>query len=185
VLFRSQFNLGDAARGELAKSNPEAFDLLTEMARLKTMVGHEYFGSALSPSEAERQRQFLDFGMLDSPESVATKMKNYKAALANKASVFIRPRVVSHPLGAEWIQTSGLDALSGEGGTFAGLLDAPKAAAPKAAEVKAPAPVNAPMAKKPPSARSIQALKDDPSVLNRQYFDEHYGPGESKKILGE
>jgi hypothetical protein len=133
----AQFNLGDAARGELAKSNPEAFDLLTEMARLKTMVGHEYFGSALSPSEAERQRQFLDFGMLDSPESVATKMKNYRAALANKASVFLRPRVISHPLGAEWVQNSGLDVLSGEGGTFAGLLEAPKAAS-KAPSVKAP-----------------------------------------------
>jgi hypothetical protein len=181
----AQFNLGDAARGELAKSNPEAFDLLTEMARLKTMVGHEYFGSALSPSEAERQRQFLDFGMLDSPESVATKMKNYKAALANKASVFIRPRVVSHPLGAEWVQTSGLDAISGEGGTFAGLLDAPKAATPKAEEVKASAPVSAPAARKAPSARSIEELKKNADDMARQEFDEIFGPGAAAKALGE
>jgi hypothetical protein len=109
------------------------------MARLKTMVGHEYFGSALSPAEAERQRQFLDFGVTDTPESVARKMKSYHDSLADKASIFLRPRVVGRPLGNEWAQSTGLDAISGEGGTFAGLLDAPKAAAPKAPVAKSPA----------------------------------------------
>jgi hypothetical protein len=132
---------GQASRSQLAQSNPQAYDLLTKMAEIKTIIGHEYFGSALSPSEAERQRQFMDFSALDSPESLAKKMKNYHDTLANKATVFLRPRVVNSPLGAEWAQSTGLDALSGEGGTFAGLLDAPKAAAPKAAEVKEPAAV--------------------------------------------
>jgi hypothetical protein len=126
-------------RSRLATSNPRAFDLLTQMARLKTMVGHEYFGSALSPAEAERQRQFLDFGVTDTPESVARKMKSYHDSLADKASIFLRPRVVGRPLGNEWAQSTGLDAISGEGGTFAGLLDAPKAAAPKAPVAKSPA----------------------------------------------
>ena len=130
-----------AMRSRLATSNPQAFDLLTQMARLKTMVGHEYFGSALSPAEAERQRQFLDFGVTDTPESIARKMKSYHDSLADKASIFLRPRVLGRPLGNEWAQSTGLDAISGEGGTFAGLLDAPKAAAPKAAEVKEPAAV--------------------------------------------
>jgi len=128
-------------RSRLAMSNPQAFDLLTQMARLKTMVGHEYFGSALSPAEAERQRQFLDFGVTDTPESIARKMKSYHDSLADKASVFLRPRVLGRSLGNEWAQSTGLDAISGEGGTFAGLLDAPKGAAPKAAEVKEPAAV--------------------------------------------
>ncbi len=132
---------GQASRSQLAQSNPQAYDLLTKMAEIKTIIGHEYFGSALSPSEAERQRQFMDFSALDSPESLAKKMKNYHDTLSNKATVFLRPRVVNSPLGAEWAQSTGLDALSGEGGTFAGLLDAPKAAAPKAAEVKEPAAV--------------------------------------------
>ena len=132
---------GQASRSQLAQSNPQAYDLLTKMAEIKTIIGHEYFGSALSPSEAERQRQFMDFSALDSPESLAKKMKNYHDTLSNKATVFLRPRVVGRPLGAEWTQSTGLDALSGEGGTFAGLLDAPKAAAPKAAEVKEPAVV--------------------------------------------
>jgi hypothetical protein len=132
---------GQASRSQLAQSNPQAYDLLTKMAEIKTIIGHEYFGSALSPSEAERQRQFMDFSALDSPESLAKKMKNYHDTLSNKATVFLRPRVVNSPLGAEWLQSTGLDTLSGEGGTFAGLLDTPKAAAPKAAEVKEPAAV--------------------------------------------
>ena len=132
---------GQASRSQLAQSNPQAYDLLTKMAEIKTIIGHEYFGSALSPSEAERQRQFMDFSALDSPESLAKKMKNYHDTLSNKATVFLRPRVVNSPLGAEWLQSTGLDALSGEGGTFAGLLGTPKAAAPKAAEVKEPAVV--------------------------------------------
>ena len=137
------FPLGETSRSMLAQSNPQAYDLLTKMAELKTMVGHEYFGSALSPSEAERQRQFLDFGMMDSPESIARKMKSYHDTLANKASVFLRPRVVGRPLGAEWAQTSGLDVISAPGGTFAGLLDAPKGATAKAPAAPAAAPAPA------------------------------------------
>lgn len=128
-----------AMRSRLAQSNPQAFDLLTQMARLKTMVGHEYFGSALSPAEAERQRQFLDFGVTDTPESIARKMKSYHDSLADKASIFLRPRVLGRPLGNEWAQATGLDALSAPGGTFAGLLEAPKNAAPRVA----PAPAGA------------------------------------------
>lgn len=121
----------NAMRSRLAQSNPQAFDLLTQMARLKTMVGHEYFGSALSPAEAERQRQFLDFGVTDTPESIARKMKNYRDTLADKAAIFLRPRVVGRPLGAEWAQNSGLDVVSTPGSTFAGLLDASRGAAAK------------------------------------------------------
>ena len=121
-----------AMRSRLAQSNPQAFDLLTQMARLKTMVGHEYFGSALSPAEAERQRQFLDFGVTDTPDSIARKMKSYHDTLADRATIFLRPRVVGRPLGADWAQATGLDALSAPGGTFAGLLDAPKSAVAKA-----------------------------------------------------
>jgi hypothetical protein len=132
---------GQVSRSQLAQSNPQAYDLLTKMAEIKTIIGHEYFGSALSPAEAERQRQFMDFGALDTPDSIAGKMKNYHDTLANRATVFLRPRVVERPLGNEWAQSTGLDAISAEGGTFAGLLDAPKAVAPKAAEVKEPAAV--------------------------------------------
>ena len=126
-----------AMRSRLAQSNPQAFDLLTQMARLKTMVGHEYFGSALSPAEAERQRQFLDFGVTDTPDSIARKMKSYHDTLADRATIFLRPRVLGRPLGNEWAQATGLDALSAPGGTFAGLLEAPKSATPKT--VAAPA----------------------------------------------
>lgn len=178
------FPLGETSRSMLAQSNPQAYDLLTKMAELKTMVGHEYFGSALSPSEAERQRQFLDFGMMDSPESIARKMKSYHDTLANKASVFLRPRVVGRPLGAEWAQTSGLDIISAPGGTFAGLLDAPKGAEPKAPSAKAPA-APSPAVKKTPSARSIEALKKNPDDMTRQQFDEAFGPGSAAKALGE
>jgi len=174
-----------AMRSRLAQSNPQAFDLLTQMARLKTMVGHEYFGSALSPAEAERQRQFLDFGVTDTPDSIARKMKSYHDTLADKATIFLRPRVVGRPLGAEWAQATGLDALSAPGGTFAGLLDAPKGAVAKAPAVKVPATPEAPAVKPAPSARSVQSLKDNPSVLNRQYFDEQFGSGAAKKALGE
>jgi len=176
---------GQASRSRLAQSNPQAYDLLTKMAEIKTIIGHEYFGSALSPSEAERQRQFMDFSALDSPESLAKKMKNYHDTLSNKATVFLRPRVVNSPLGAEWLQSTGLDALSGEGGTFAGLLDAPKAAAPKAAEAKAPTTVIAPAAKKVPSARSIEELKKNADNMARQEFDEIFGLGAAAKALGE
>jgi hypothetical protein len=187
----------NAMRSQLAKSNPQAFDLLTQMARLKTMVGHEYFGSALSPAEAERQRQFLDFGVTDTPESVARKMKSYHDSLADKASIFLRPRVVNSPLGAEWTQLSGLDVLSGEGGTFAGLLAAPApvaprvvSAAPQPSAIPAPvAPVktneSAAVAKKPPSARSIEVLKQNPDAMTRQQFDERFGPGAASAALGE
>lgn len=128
---------GQMSRSRLAQSNPQAYDLLTKMAEIKTIIGHEYFGSALSPAEAERQRQFMDFSALDTPESIAKKMKNYQETLANKATVFLRPRVVGRPLGTEWAQATGLDALSAPGGTFAGLLEAPKSATPKT--VAAPA----------------------------------------------
>jgi hypothetical protein len=187
----------NAMRSQLAKSNPQAFDLLTQMARLKTMVGHEYFGSALSPAEAERQRQFLDFGVTDTPESVARKMKSYHDSLADKASIFLRPRVVNSPLGAEWTQLSGLDVLSGEGGTFAGLLAAPApvaprvvSAAPQPSAIPAPtSPVktneSAAVAKKPPSARSIEVLKQKPDAMTRQQFDERFGPGAASAALGE
>lgn len=178
------FPLGETSRSMLAQSNPQAYDLLTKMAELKTMVGHEYFGSALSPSEAERQRQFLDFGMMDSPESIARKMKSYHDTLANKASVFLRPRVVGRPLGAEWAQTSGLDVISAPGGTFAGLLDAPKGATAKAPAAPAPA-APAQVVKKTPSARSIEALKKNPDDMTRQQFDEAFGPGSAAKALGE
>lgn len=128
---------GQMSRSQLAQSNPQAYDLLTKMAEIKTIIGHEYFGSALSPAEAERQRQFMDFSALDTPESIAKKMKNYQETLANKATVFLRPRVVGRPLGTEWAQATGLDALSAPGGTFAGLLEAQKSATPKT--VAAPA----------------------------------------------
>jgi hypothetical protein len=130
---------GQMSRSQLAQSNPQAYDLLTKMAEIKTIIGHEYFGSALSPAEAERQRQFMDFSALDTPESIAKKMKNYQETLANKATVFLRPRVVGRPLGSDWAQATGLDALSAPGGTFAGLLEAPKSATPKVA----PAPAGA------------------------------------------
>jgi hypothetical protein len=127
----------------------------------------------------------LDFGMLDSPESVATKMKNYRAALANKASVFLRPRVVSHPLGAEWVQTSGLDALSGEGGTFAGLLEAPKTAVAKAPRAVTPVSaggVSEPKAKIPPPQAAVEFLKKNPDQA--AMFDLKYGAGSAAEYLG-
>lgn len=124
------FVSGDLGRSRLANSNPKAFDLLTEMARLKTMVGHEYFGSALSPSEAERQRQFLDFGLLDSPDSLAKKMRTYHKTLGDKASVWIKP-LIRGPLGQNWLAETGLDQVAGPEGSFKGLFAAP--AAPTAA----------------------------------------------------
>lgn len=120
------FVSGDLGRSRLANSNPKAFDLLTEMARLKTMVGHEYFGSALSPSEAERQRQFLDFGLLDSPDSIAKKMRTYHKTLGDKASVWIKP-LIRGPLGQNWLAETGLDQVAGPEGSFKGLFAAPTA----------------------------------------------------------
>lgn len=175
------FPLGQASRTALAQSNPQAFDLLTKMAEIKTIIGHEYFGSALSPAEAERQRQFMDFGVMDSPESIAKKMKNYHDTLKNSASVFLRPRVVGRPLGAEWTQTA-LGDIIAPGGTFAGLLDEGKKEKPTPITKTAPV---APSVKKEPSARSIQALKNDPSDMARQEFDEAFGAGAAKKALGE
>lgn len=135
----AQFNGGDFLRSRLAESNPKAYDLLTRMAQIKTVLGHEYFGSALSPSEAERQRQFMDVGVLDSPESVAKKMKNYRDTLANKAKVWLNPLVAGRPqLGSEWLENSGLAPVVSSGGTFEGVVAVPPlkgqtAAAPAAA----------------------------------------------------
>lgn len=162
-------------RSRLAKSNPQAFDLLTQMARLKTMVGHEYFGSALSPAEAERQRQFLDFGVTDTPESIARKMKSYHETLADKASVFLRPRVVNHPLGAEWTQLSGLDAITDKGGTFAGLLAAPATPAPRAvrpAAVPAPATASGRRAKPEGMVRVLHRASGQTATVSREKADE-------------
>lgn len=175
------FPLGQASRTALAQSNPQAFDLLTKMAEIKTIIGHEYFGSALSPAEAERQRQFMDFGALDSPESIAKKMKNYHDTLKNAASVFLRPRVVGRPLGAEWTQNA-LGDIVAPGGTFAGLLDEGKK---EKATVSPKEQSSAQTNKQVPHPRSVEALKKDPSTMNRQLFDEHYGSGAAKKALGE
>jgi hypothetical protein len=125
----------------------------------------------------------MDFSALDSPESLAKKMKNYHDTLSNKATVFLRPRVMNHPLGAEWAQSTGLDALSGEGGTFAGLLAAPKVVASMPVEVKAPTATGAaPTGKTPPPMAAVEYLKKNPDQAAA--FDLKYGVGSAAEYLG-
>jgi hypothetical protein len=155
---------------------PEATAFAKTYFPVINQLRHALYGSALSAGEQAAFANQIELGLKQGPKALAASIRALADAAKDKTQTQLGYDFGRNPdLAAQWLQSSHFnDKVKGTSleDTFAEYA-------------KAPAAAGASVAKKMPSARSIEALKKNPDAMTRQQFDEAFGPGSAAAALGE